>query len=115
MVSFTGQRLRQLCNTFKGKRIAIVGDLMVDRYYWGTVTRVSPEAPVPVVDVVSESVRLGGSANVANNIQMLGGEALLIGLIGDDHAGELCLSMVRVVRDVKEHQLADGLRFIRTL
>ncbi|MCZ6775095.1 MAG: D-glycero-beta-D-manno-heptose-7-phosphate kinase [Ignavibacteria bacterium] len=95
MVSFSEQRLRQLCNTFKGKRIAIVGDLMVDRYYWGTVTRVSPEAPVPVVDVVSESVRLGGAANVANNIQTLGGEALLVGLVGDDYPGELCLSMLR--------------------
>jgi rfaE bifunctional protein kinase chain/domain len=94
VVSFTEQRLRQLCNTFKGTKIAIIGDLMVDRYYWGNVTRVSPEAPVPVVDVVSESVRLGGAANVANNIQMLGGEALLIGLIGDDHAGELCLNML---------------------
>jgi D-glycero-beta-D-manno-heptose-7-phosphate kinase len=94
MVSFTEQRLRQLCNTFKGTKVAIIGDLMVDRYYWGNVTRVSPEAPVPVVDVVSESVRLGGAANVANNIQMLGGETLLIGLIGDDHAGELCLNML---------------------
>ena len=60
-------RLAQLTGSFKGKRVAIVGDLMVDRYYWGSVTRVSPEAPVPVVDVTSESVRLGGAANVANS------------------------------------------------
>jgi rfaE bifunctional protein kinase chain/domain len=82
-------RLRQLRQSFAGRRIAVVGDLMVDRYYWGKVTRVSPEAPVPVVDVVSESARLGGAANVANNIQSLGGIPLLVGLTGDDHPGEL--------------------------
>ena len=61
---------------------------MVDRYYWGTATRISPEAPVPVVDVNTESMRLGGAANVANNIQSLGGTTLLVGLIGNDHPGK---------------------------
>ncbi len=68
---------------------------MVDRYYWGTVTRVSPEAPVPVVDVNTESVRLGGAANVANNIQSLGGMTLLVGLIGDDHPGRMFQEILR--------------------
>lgn len=95
MTFFTQTRLADLLATFSGKRIAVVGDLMVDRYYWGTVNRVSPEAPVPVVDVVSESVRLGGAANVANNIQNLGGEPCLVGLIGDDHGGKLCLEMLK--------------------
>jgi rfaE bifunctional protein kinase chain/domain len=88
-------RIAEITRGFKGKRIAIVGDLMVDRYYWGAVTRVSPEAPVPVVDVSSESVRLGGAANVANNIQGLGGEPLLVGLVGDDHIGVTLSDLLR--------------------
>ncbi|HCV42712.1 MAG TPA: D-glycero-beta-D-manno-heptose-7-phosphate kinase [Bacteroidetes bacterium] len=95
MVTFTEQRIKELLKGFLHKRIAVVGDLMVDSYYWGTVTRVSPEAPVPVVDVVSESTRLGGAANVANNIQALGGEPMLIGLIGDDHPGEMFLNILK--------------------
>lgn len=95
MVAFTEQRLNEVLKNFAGKRIAVVGDLMVDSYYWGTVSRVSPEAPVPVVDVVSESVRLGGAANVANNIQTLGGVPVLIGLIGDDHPGEMFLNILK--------------------
>ncbi|NTW35914.1 MAG: hypothetical protein HGB17_07255, partial [Syntrophobacteraceae bacterium] len=70
-----------------------LGDLMVDRYYWGTVRRVSPEAPVPVVEVESESARLGGAANVANNIQSLGGIPVLVGMIGDDHPGTVFMDL----------------------
>lgn len=95
MVTFTEQRIKELLRNFAGKRIAVVGDLMVDSYYWGIVNRVSPEAPVPVVDVVSESIRLGGAANVANNIQTLGGEPLLVGLIGDDHPGNMFLNILK--------------------
>jgi D-beta-D-heptose 7-phosphate kinase/D-beta-D-heptose 1-phosphate adenosyltransferase len=68
---------------------------MIDRYYWGSVRRVSPEAPVPVVEVESESVRFGGAANVANNIQALGGKPVLLGIIGDDHPGSLFTDMLR--------------------
>lgn len=68
---------------------------MLDRYYWGSVQRVSPEAPVPVVEVESESVRLGGAANVANNIQALGGEPILVGLVGNDHAGQSLVEMLK--------------------
>lgn len=95
MITFSEQRIKGLLNSFAGKRIAVVGDLMVDSYYWGTVSRVSPEAPVPVVDVVSESVRLGGAANVANNIQTLGGTPILVGLIGDDHPGQMFLDLMK--------------------
>ena len=84
---FSEDRVRSLLSSFRGKRVAVVGDLMIDRYYWGTVTRVSPEAPVPVVEVESESVRLGGAANVAHNIKALGGVPLIIGLVGDDFPG----------------------------
>jgi rfaE bifunctional protein kinase chain/domain len=79
---------------FRGKRIAVLGDLMLDRYYWGSVHRISPEAPVPVVEVDSESVRFGGAANVANNIQALGGIPLLIGLVGNDHPGQMMAGMM---------------------
>jgi rfaE bifunctional protein kinase chain/domain len=85
----TQNTFAKLLDQFPGKRIAVLGDLMLDRYYWGAVRRVSPEAPVPVVEVDSESVRLGGAANVANNIKSLGGVPLVIGILGDDHVGEV--------------------------
>ncbi len=127
MVALTEQRLNEVVKSFAGKRIAVVGDLMVDSYYWGTVNRVSPEAPVPVVDVVSESVRLGGAANVANNIQALGGEPLLVGLIGNDHPGQLFLDLLKdqnlaadgVVKDtsrpttIKTRVIAHGQHVVR--
>ena len=94
MPPFTEKRLRELLGSFKGKRIAVVGDLMLDRYYWGSVHRVSPEAPVPVVEVDTESVRFGGAANVANNIQALGGRAFLVGLVGDDYPGSMFRKML---------------------
>ena len=65
MVNITSNRLEEIQKSFAGKRIAVVGDLMLDRYFWGTVSRISPEAPVPVVEVDEESTRLGGAANVA--------------------------------------------------
>jgi len=95
MTTFTPDQLHTLLERFTGKRVAVIGDLMVDRYYWGTVRRVSPEAPVPVVEVESEQVRLGGAANVAHNIRSLGGEPVLIGLVGDDHPGQVLLDLVR--------------------
>jgi rfaE bifunctional protein kinase chain/domain len=67
--------------------VAVVGDVMLDRYFWGSVARVSPEAPVPVVDVDDESFHLGGAANVAANLQSLGATPLLCGVVGDDGMG----------------------------
>lgn len=61
---------------------------MIDRYVWGRVSRISPEAPVPVVEVDSETSRLGGAANVANNITSLGASAFLVGVVGNDRSGE---------------------------
>ncbi|HTO94772.1 MAG TPA: D-glycero-beta-D-manno-heptose-7-phosphate kinase [Bacteroidota bacterium] len=87
-------RVRGLLGKFRGKRVAVVGDVMLDRYYWGSVHRVSPEAPVPVVEVDTESVRFGGAANVANNIQALGGSPFVVGLVGDDHPGSLFTKMM---------------------
>ncbi len=72
---------------FPDTRIMVIGDLMVDEYIWGNVSRVSPEAPVPVVSVTSESLRLGGAGNVVNNIHTLGGKVLLAGIVGNDEMG----------------------------
>ncbi|MCF7854378.1 MAG: hypothetical protein K9N51_06240, partial [Candidatus Pacebacteria bacterium] len=68
-------------------RTAVVGDLMLDRYIWGDATRISQEAPVPVVTVNRESEAPGGAANVATNIRTLGGQAAVYGIIGDDTCG----------------------------
>ena len=73
-----------IINKLKGKHIAVVGDLMLDHFVWGNVRRISPEAPVPVVDIESESFHLGGAANVALNLASLGINPLLLGVIGKD-------------------------------
>jgi rfaE bifunctional protein kinase chain/domain len=75
-------RLKRLVPRMRGKRIGIVGDLMLDRYLWGTASRLSPEAAVPVVDFVEQSECLGGAGNVAANLAALGAHAQLFGVIG---------------------------------
>lgn len=94
MVTFTNSRLQTLFDNLSGKRVAVVGDMMLDRYFWGSVTRISPEAPVPVVEVESESTRLGGAANVANNIASLGGTPFMVGVVGDDDSGKALTAIV---------------------
>ena len=79
----------QIINSFRNKKILIIGDLILDRFIYGKVNRISPEAPVPVVDVVSESFLLGGAANVANNIIALGGKVSIAGIVGKDTAGRI--------------------------
>ena len=95
MVTFTEQRLDELFHNFGRKSIAVVGDVMLDRYFWGSVKRISPEAPVPIVEVESESARLGGAANVAHNIHSLGGKAILVGVMGTDSSGELLAHIIQ--------------------
>ena len=73
---------------FRSQRIVVLGDVMVDRYLWGNVRRISPEAPVPIVEVNQETMRLGGAANVAANVRALGGEPILIGVVGEDAPAE---------------------------
>ncbi len=83
--------LRPYIERFPRASILVIGDLILDHYIWGRVSRISPEAPVPVVHVESESVRLGGAANVFNNILALGGNADICGMIGSDEAGRILL------------------------
>ena len=80
-------RLDQILDQFPSKRVLVVGDLMLDEFIWGRVSRISPEAPVPVVEVLGESYYPGGAANVARNVRECGTEAYVMGLIGDDRAG----------------------------
>ena len=83
-------RLEQLLQSFAGKKILVIGDLMLDEFIWGNVRRISPEAPVPVVEVVRESWFPGGSANVARNLREFSDHVSVLGLTGtDSHAAQL--------------------------
>lgn len=81
------RRFGTLIRRFAKVRLLVVGDLMLDQFIWGRVDRISPEAPVPVVQVTRETFHLGGAANVVHNIQALGGQATACGIIGRDTAG----------------------------
>ena len=78
----------EIIGAISDRRIVVLGDVMLDEFVWGDVTRISPEAPVPVVDIRRESVHLGGAANVLANLVALGAKACVIGVVGRDQAGE---------------------------
>ena len=88
----TSSGLSKELATFTKARILVVGDIMMDRFIWGRVSRISPEAPVPVVLVEKETLLLGGAANVVNNVHSLGGLVTLCGVIGDDEMGQRILN-----------------------
>lgn len=89
------KKLARFIPEFKNQNILIIGDLMLDSFIWGKVSRISPEAPVPVVEVTRESNALGGAGNVANNITSLGGKATVIGVIGDDIIADRMIEELR--------------------
>src|SRR3989339_1882337 len=89
------QKLLKILEQFKNKKILVIGDIMLDKYIWGDVTRISPEAPVPVVSVQAESYAPGGAANVANNIAALGSSSYMVGIIGKDLANEILLKEIK--------------------
>src|SRR5262245_6897599 len=91
----THDRLEQALAGFRAARIAIVGDLMLDEYVWGDVRRISPDAPVQVVEIRRRSYAIGGAGNVAHNIVAAGGAALLAGVIGDDAAGGILSGLLK--------------------
>jgi len=95
-------RLDAVLAGFAGRRILVLGDVMLDRYVWGDTARISPEAPVPVIEAQAETLRLGGAANVANNVQALGGEAMLVAVTGADVAAQ------DVVRLLRERRISAG-------
>jgi D-beta-D-heptose 7-phosphate kinase/D-beta-D-heptose 1-phosphate adenosyltransferase len=80
--------LKRFLNRFSKRKILVLGDMMLDHYIWGSVRRISPEAPVPVVNVQSESVLLGGAGNVLHNILTLGGGGMICSVVGSDDAGK---------------------------
>lgn len=88
-----GSRKRELLKGIGGQRVLVIGDVILDHYIWGDVERVSPEAPVPVVNVERESDRLGGAANVALNLATLGVRTSLLGRVGEDAFGARLLRM----------------------
>ncbi len=88
-------RLKRLLPRLRGKRIGVLGDIMLDRYLWGTSSRISPEAPVPVVDFVEENECLGGAGNVAANLAALGAKAEAFGVLGSDEAGRATQKCLR--------------------
>jgi len=120
--------LRGHVSRFAGRRLVVWGDLMLDRYLWGRVDRISPEAPVPVVEIERESFSLGGAGNVAANLRALGAEAVLVGALGQDADGDLLVEALaargietgRIVRDasrrttVKTRVIAHSQQVVRT-
>ena len=86
-------RVEKLIDGFSNRRILVLGDLMLDEFIWGKVHRISPEAPVPVVEVTHQTDLLGGAGNVAANIQALGGVAIPVGVIGRDNAADRVLEL----------------------
>jgi D-beta-D-heptose 7-phosphate kinase/D-beta-D-heptose 1-phosphate adenosyltransferase len=80
-------RVRDIVGGITSAGVMVIGDVMLDRYLWGLVSRISPEAPVPIVDVHDETSRLGGAANVATNVTALGASCRLVGVVGDDAVG----------------------------
>ena len=94
---FSPDEMLRLVERFQNRKILVLGDVMVDQYWWGTVSRISPEAPVPVVHKQTSTIVPGGAANVAANIASLGGDPFLVGLMGDDLAAQhLRDALVRV-------------------
>jgi D-beta-D-heptose 7-phosphate kinase/D-beta-D-heptose 1-phosphate adenosyltransferase len=98
------ERLNAILARFSSSRILVIGDLMLDEYLWGKVTRISPEAPVPVVDVQQRKYFPGGAANVARNLRSLGAQVGVAGVIGEDHEGEELVELL-----VKEGMLTEGI------
>ena len=96
-----------LFKSFREKRIAVIGDIMLDKYIFGHVSRISPEYPVPVVDVSHETLRLGGAANVAVNIHAMGAHAMLFGVTGRDSNAQALQKLMHNHRLSSEHLFQD--------
>lgn len=84
-----------LVRNFKNKKVLVIGDVMLDKYVWGSVSRISPEAPVQIVEVKKESFVPGGAANAANNIAALDAQVFIIGVVGNDQAKEHLVHSLR--------------------
>ena len=103
-------RLKRLIPRLRGKRMGVLGDLMLDRYLWGTASRLSPEAAVPVVDFVEQSECLGGAGNVAANLAALGAKAEAFGAAGNDEPGRALQKCLRAAWIADKGVIADSKR-----
>jgi rfaE bifunctional protein kinase chain/domain len=104
------RRLKRLVSQLRGKRIGVLGDLMLDRYLWGTASRLSPEAAVPVVDFVEQSECLGGAGNVAANLAALEARVECFGCIGNDEPGRALRDCLRLTKIGEKGVLTDAKR-----
>ena len=126
-MEYEKDNLLDILNRSKNKKIAVIGDIMLDRYRWGNHARMSPEAPVPVVEIDSTSESLGGASNVFNNLYFLGAKPILIGVVGNDEAGEIIKRKVQTenlptdgiftdstrITSVKERVISNGQHVVR--
>ena len=93
-MTIDSRKLTRFAKALRGRRIGVAGDFMLDRYVWGSATRLSPEAPVPVVDFMNESQALGGAGNVARNLAALGATVFPFGVVGEDEEGRAIRSLL---------------------
>ncbi len=107
----TKNRVTEILHTLRERNVVVLGDVMLDEFVWGEVTRISPEAPVPVVDVRRESIHLGGAANVLANLVALGARGSVVGVVGNDDAGKRLRNGVRELgADANDNLIVDDAR-----
>jgi rfaE bifunctional protein kinase chain/domain len=109
-MTINSRKLTRFAKALRGRRIGVVGDFMLDRYVWGSATRLSPEAPVPVVNFESENEVLGGAGNVARNLATLGAAVFPFGVVGEDEEGRAILSLLNETGMTPKGVLADASR-----
>ncbi len=108
--NYSSKELIGYIDRFPLSRIMVIGDIILDEYVWGDVARISPEAPVPVVDVTSETKRLGGASNVLNNIHSLGGKCFICGVVGNDEYGIALIDRISELGISTEGIIVDSTR-----
>src|ERR1044072_9081707 len=109
MSQLTKTRAAEILQNLRDRYVLVLGDVMLDEFVWGDVTRISPEAPVPVVDVRRESVDLGGAANVLANLVALVARGSVVGVVGNDAAGERLRTGLREL-GTSDHLVVDDTR-----
>ncbi|HEX5876050.1 MAG TPA: D-glycero-beta-D-manno-heptose-7-phosphate kinase [Pyrinomonadaceae bacterium] len=110
MSQLTKTRASEILQGLRNRYVLVLGDVMLDEFVWGDVTRISPEAPVPVVDVLRESVHLGGAANVLANLVALGARGSVVGVVGNDRAGERLRTGARELGSDDQYLITDETR-----
>ncbi|MBU0474278.1 MAG: D-glycero-beta-D-manno-heptose-7-phosphate kinase [Bacteroidetes bacterium] len=110
MIDLSKERLTEIKNKFRKFNVAIIGDMMLDGYLWGEVNRISPEAPVPIVEIDNEFFRFGGAANVALNVAKLGANAIPFGLLGDDDSSVIFKNLILTENMTADFLLQDSSR-----